>query len=419
MSLFEELRGSVGFGAEDEAMLARIAPFVEARIDSIVDEFYRVISDSATMRAVFESPAQIQRQKVHLSAWLRRTFAGNYDDAYVEQRARVGTVHVEVGLEQRFMFVMMSVLRIRLSEIAHACGTADGWTEEELHAGQLAIDRILDLDLAIMLEAYKASYVQRIKLNERLATLGQMAISIRDEGDAETSARSARAEALAAIGTLTAGLAHEIRNPLNAAKLQLEVLARRAKKLDPKNAESILGRVKIVHTEIDRLNSMLNDFLGLARPEEVAADAVSVRALFRELVELEGPLCAQSGVVLRVECSADLEVTGDRHRLKQVLENLVNNARQALEERGEGGTIWLECTDAGAHVVLRVRDDGPGFGMDADHLAQPFVTTKPAGTGLGLSIVKKIVELHGGRLALAHHPEGGASIEVTLVKRGG
>ncbi len=415
MSMFEELRRDVGFTADDEAMLVRLAPLVEPAVEAIVDHFYDVISRNDAMRAVFKDAAQITRQKRHLSRWLKATFAGDYGPDYVERRARVGKVHVEVGLEQRFMFAMMAVLRTDLMEVVQRRALDLNWSLKERHAACDALNRILDLDLAIMLETYKDNYAQQIKHNERLATLGQMAVSIREENTQEAM-RSARAEALAAIGTLTAGLAHEIRNPLNAAKLQLEVLARRAKKLEPKAAESILGRVQIVHTEIDRLNQMLNDFLGLARPEEVVANVVNVRELFDEIVQLEGPLCAQSGVELVVGCHADVEVTGDRHRLKQVFENLVNNARQALEEQGRG-TIWLECEDAEEWIRLCVRDNGPGFGMDAEHLAQPFVTTKAAGTGLGLSIVKKIIELHAGRVSIRNHPEGGACVEVSLPKR--
>lgn len=416
MTLFEELRHDVGFGPDDEAMLVRVAPLVEAEIARIVDHFYEVIWGNPTMKAVFEDDAQIARQKKQLARWLRQTFEGSYGPEFVEARRRVGKVHVTVGLEQRFMFTMMSIIRTDLIELALDRGARAGWPAPDLHAACLAINRILDLDLAIMLDAYKESYVEKIKHHERLATLGQMAVTIREE-KSESTLQSARAEALAAIGTLTAGLAHEIRNPLNAAKLQLEVLARRAKKLDPKAAESILGRVRIVHTEIDRLNSMLNDFLGLARPEEVAAHVVNVHELFDEIRTLEEPLCIESGVELIIGCHADIEVTGDRHRLKQVFENLVNNARQAIEDRGGGGKIWLECDDLGAFIRLRVRDDGPGFGMDANHLAQPFVTTKPAGTGLGLSIVKKIAELHAGKIELANHPDGGACVDVTLPKR--
>ncbi|MEM9067057.1 MAG: ATP-binding protein [Myxococcota bacterium] len=223
--------------------------------------------------------------------------------------------------------------------------------------------------------------------------------------------RSARAEALAAIGTLTAGLAHEVRNPLNAAMLQLQLLERSAKKLGPDAAEPIAERVKIVRGELGRLTQMLDDFLRLARPEEVRRDRVDLCALIQEIGQLEGPVCESCGIALAVRCEGALAFEGDAHRIKQVLVNLVRNAREALRQDGR---IELCAELDGGQLVIEVRDDGPGFGDAADQIFEPFFTTKAAGTGLGMSIVKKIIEMHGGEVSLSTLLGGGACVRITL-----
>ncbi len=247
----------------------------------------------------------------------------------------------------------------------------------------------------------------RVPEAERRIAVVAVGIDVTEQ--VELRRRSARAEALAAVGTLTAGLAHEIRNPLNAAALQLQLLERGARKLEPSAAEAIVARVGIVRDELGRLTKMLDEFLGLARPEELDAETMDVRGLLDEVLALEEPVCARASVRLLVEAEEGVCVRADRHRLKQVLVNLVTNAREALPE---GGTIRMGC-EAGDGVVIYVQDDGPGFSHAADKIFEPFHSTKAAGTGLGMSIVKKIVDMHGGTIELGEAPGGGA--RVTMV----
>ena len=229
--------------------------------------------------------------------------------------------------------------------------------------------------------------------------------------------RSAESQALAAVGALTTGLAHEIRNPLNAASLQLEALVRGARRIgDVELKERIETRVGIVRAELGRLSSMLNDFLSLARPHGIQAKAFDLGALVDEVVELKRPLAEEQGVTVTTELGPEARTAkGDVPKVKQVLLNLLANALEALRERGRG-TITVRTRTKGPGIVeVSVLDDGPGFGEKSEHdLFQPFVTTKEAGTGLGLAIVKKIVLLHGGTVHLESRPEGGAAAVFTL-----
>lgn len=228
--------------------------------------------------------------------------------------------------------------------------------------------------------------------------------------------RAAEQEALAAVGVLTAGLAHEIRNPLNAAQLQLELLSRRsAKGVD---VEDVQRRAALVRGELKRLSSLLDDFLGLARPKALGLQSIDMARLFEDVLELESPICLRLGVRVRVECPPGLFAEGDRDQLSQALLNLIRNSREAFQAANlvEGNlrlSAELRATSSGKNFVhVRVSDDGPGF--PPGDILEPFHTTKAAGTGLGLSIVQKIVRAHGGKLRLESPPEGGACVAFDL-----
>ena len=228
--------------------------------------------------------------------------------------------------------------------------------------------------------------------------------------------RTVEAEALAAVGTLTSGLAHEIRNPLNAASLQLELLQRNAKKLDDEALrERLVDRARIVRSELTRLERMLNDFLSLARPSSLRLEPTDLRMLVHEILELQRPLAESMGVELRAEIPRDAaSVRVDEARLRQVLINLVTNSLEALRPEGRGHvTIDARVEDEG-FVEVRVVDDGPGIPSTEDDAFKPFVTTKEGGTGLGLAIVRTIVQRHGGEVHLRDNSPRGTIARFTI-----
>lgn len=232
----------------------------------------------------------------------------------------------------------------------------------------------------------------------------------------ELQRRSAESEALAAVGTLTAGLAHEIRNPLNAASLQLQALERRVKRMGEDGAP-LLTKAQLVRTELSRLTKMLSDFLGLARPQGLDGGVFSVRKLLDDVAELERPVCEEQGLALEVEGDPELRAYGDVARLRQVVINLVGNARDAMRESADG-SVRLEVDLAPDEMIqVRVIDSGVGFEVEEEELFQPFFTTKAAGTGLGLSIVDKIIRMHGGEIHLRSRPGEGTTAEFTLPRR--
>jgi PAS domain S-box-containing protein len=229
-------------------------------------------------------------------------------------------------------------------------------------------------------------------------------------------ARAAEAEALAAMGRLTAGLAHEIRNPLNAATLQLELMSRAAARVaDPEARDALDRRGRIVRAELTRLTQLLDEFLSLARPQHLDASEIDVVRLLEDLALMQAPAAEAAGVALSVERDPDTpHVRGNEAKLKQAIVNLIVNAVDAMRARGSGRVV-LSSRVEGDRVELRVEDDGPGLpALDRRDLFRAFVTTKERGTGLGLAIVKQIVDFHGGSIELSDRAGGGTVARVWL-----
>jgi signal transduction histidine kinase len=216
----------------------------------------------------------------------------------------------------------------------------------------------------------------------------------------EALRRALRAERLAAVGTLAAGLAHEVRNPLNSALLQLQVLERRMDRGET-NPDSLRPVTGLVRDEIRRLEVLVNDFLSFVHPRPLELQPTALADLCGEVAAFYGPEAAAAGVEIRTELAPTLPpVQADPQRLRQVLANL---ARNAVEAMAGGGVLTLRTRAVPAHVVIDVEDTGPGF-PDETPIFDAFFTTKPKGTGLGLAIVHRIVSDHGGTVQVRSRP---------------
>jgi signal transduction histidine kinase len=226
----------------------------------------------------------------------------------------------------------------------------------------------------------------------------------------ELARRAQRNEKLAAVGTLAAGLSHEIKNPLNAAALQLLVLERRLKKLDLP-AETF-EPLRLVQGEIKRLAEFLDEFLQFARPRDLQRAPLDLTLLLRELVELFRPQLHAAQLVIEPRLSPLPSISVDEPRLRQSIMNLLVNAIHATPP---GGWVRLEAKSDGNEVLIAVEDSGPGVPAALrDRIFEPFFTTKSSGSGLGLPLVHAIIQQHGGSLALETGEAGGARFVIRL-----
>jgi len=217
--------------------------------------------------------------------------------------------------------------------------------------------------------------------------------------------RTRQAERLASIGHLAAGLAHEIRNPLNGAHLHLTILERTLKSglAGVANADA-LDSVHTVSKEVQRLSALVTEFLQFAKPQPLQLHELSLHEVCRHAAHLLGPEAVRRDITLTLDLPlTEAMVRGDRDKLSQVLINLIQNAFEAIAtppKRDESpiGTVTLRVRRQPRTVTAEVIDDGPGVKSGDGSIFDAFFSTKPQGTGLGLSIAHRIIEDHGGSL---------------------
>ncbi len=506
---FLEMQRYVGWSLRDAEVLARFSPQVTPHLGAIADEFYECVRAFPDAVRVLRDEAQVQRLQRTLQRWLQELLDGPHDQAYFERRRSIGEVHARIGVPQRFVFTAMSILRQHLERILQESYPAGSEVQERTRK---ALDRALDVELALMLETYRESWMERIQrldrveregISQRLAAAqeryrdaietaqalilvlddrenillwNRMAAQVtgyeRDElldrlpletlipdeearqqirevtlekpatfeaalrirsgrehhvrwlvsanhdhelggliryvigvdlTDAHEAAQRARnTERLAAIGTMAAGLAHEIRNPLNAASLHVTLLERSLKRLaePPATAMEAAG---VLRSEIQRLSSLVNEFLDFARPKPLRLGEHVLCELCTSVVELLRPDAEAAGVeFLFSPPRRPIWIKVDGERFRQVLINLLRNAIEATSGAAEP-RVTLRVRRSASWAELDIEDNGKGI-ADGTPIFDAFYTSKETGTGLGLSIVHRIIDDHGGSITYRSAP---------------
>jgi signal transduction histidine kinase len=385
-TFFEDIKRYVGFDEADSALLRAFKPLVEPHFSSVSDRFYQtLLRHEGARRAITGGDAQVERLKRTLIVWMDRLFDGPHDEGYYELRARIGRRHVLIGLPQQYMLTAMNGMRVDFVRI----GAQEMPWGEELIATMRALHRILDIELAIMLQTYKEDSDARLRGMER---------------------RRAD-ERIRAIETLVAGLAHEVRNPVNAAALQLALLKRRAERIP--GGETLSAPAEVAHLELLRLETLVRSLMDFARPTLSSRRPCDAGAVLRASAAAHAALAEERGVAVAVEVAPALPpVLGDAERLKQVFDNVVRNA---LEATPRGGRVTARAFGGEAQVIIAVADTGTGIPPDAlDRVFDPFFTTKAGGTGMGLPMAQAIVREHGGTMRVESAPGAGTTVEVRL-----
>lgn len=250
---------------------------------------------------------------------------------------------------------------------------------------------------------------QKLRYQKAAETLENSYMKLREQADQiiEIEEQLRRADRLSALGELSAGMAHEIRNPLGSIKGTAEILRDGVAADDPK-----LEFAEILIREVDRLNRVLEDFLRFARPMPVEHGRFSLRAVVHDVLDLTRQQASRNHVEVHIALDEDVEIPGHGEQIKQTLLNLVLNALQAMPG---GGRLEISSKKLHNEIRIKVSDNGPGIALeDRERIFNPFVTTRDGGTGLGLAITQRIVRGHDGHILLDSAPGQGASFTVCL-----
>ncbi len=373
-TLFEELKRYVGWSAEDEQALRSLHGPTAPRFPRIAEVFYAtILGHEEARKSLTGGESQVGHLKITLQQWLDRLLSGPWDEAYYENRARIGRYHVRISLPQHYMFGAMNVVRRELNAVVD-----EVYAGEPARLGQArrAVGRILDIELAVMLHTYREDLLSQQARAERLSTFGQLVGSI----------------------------GHDLRNPLGVIETSVFILRTRVGEDD--RAKKHLDRIG---EQLGVANGIITNLLDMIRNKPLAKERVQLGAV---LASAADSVARPEAVRYASEGVSDLEVQGDPVQLRQVFVNLLLNAVDAASPSGE---VRVQGRRTDTEVEVAVEDTGPGVdATTARRLFEPLITTKDKGVGLGLALVKRIVERHGGAVGYEPRAGGGARFTVRL-----
>jgi signal transduction histidine kinase len=375
---YQDIQRYVGWTQADAERVRSAGPLVEPAFYELIDDFYREIAHhEGTRKVITGGDAQVQRLKGTLRAWLKELTTGPYDIHYVERRFRVGYRHVDIGLKQIYVEAAVSRLRNGLLGALQKNWPIEG-DFDELVATMRSFNTLMDLDLAILQDAYETAS------NDRLM----------------------RAERLAAIGRVAGGVAHELRNPLYVVRTSVYFL-RHAENASPEKIAEHLQRIERQVGVSDSVITALSEFAKLPtsnRQPMSVADCLKKSTpldLWPENVELD----------FRIPDGLP-KVLGDEKQLTLVFGNLIRNGCESMPN---GGRLTLSARHVRDHVEVAVTDTGCGIpAEDLPRIYEPFRSTKPRGIGLGLALSQAILEKNGASLKITSQVGHGSVFTVML-----
>ncbi|MHC4879048.1 MAG: protoglobin domain-containing protein [Planctomycetota bacterium] len=385
---YRELQGYVGWEEDDARRISAAAAALRPAFPAIVDDFYaEIVRHPAAAKVITDGEQQIARLKKTLLIWLNDLFDGPYDEAFVVKRFRVGQRHVEIGLAAPYTQVALSRIRMRLQE---QIGARYETSEPERIATVTALNRLLDLDMTMIEYAYQAEFTAREQRQERLMTLGKVA----------------------------AGIAHELRNPLNAVKTSVYYLLNARNPTEEKTREH-LQRIDRQVGISDGVITALSRFAKLPVPNVVPVDLCE---FVKQTLDVNP---VPENIELELDCPDDLpSVSGDADQLQIVLGNLIRNACDAMPDggrltlRGHFHSTSIDRMSNGksaSRFELSVTDTGCGIRPeDLQRIMEPLFSTKTRGLGLGLALARAIMERHDGELTVNSRPGHGTTFTMVL-----
>lgn len=224
----------------------------------------------------------------------------------------------------------------------------------------------------------------------------------------ELEAQLLQSTKLAALGQLAAGIAHELRNPLTSIKILFNSIVSRIG-----TRKDIETDIKVIESEIDRMNGIIKQFLDFSRPSFLCLSSVDVNNILEDTLRLMAyELEEQKISVSKVFSKKPLNINADIEKLKQVFINIILNSIQAMPE---GGKLVIKTVDKDGHIEITIKDTGKGIPSDIKNkIFEPFFTTKEGGLGLGLCITKRIIDYHGGNIEIDSTVGKGTTVKIKI-----
>lgn len=371
-SLLDELKRYVAFCPADETALRELCAAATPHFPEIAGVFYeRILAHAEARRALTGGESRVGQLRVTLVRWMGEALGGPWDEAWWESHCRIGRVHVRIDLPQHYMFGAMNLIRTELGKVIARTWSGDAPRRERI---QLALGKVLDLELAIMLHTYREDLASRVSRSERLATFGQL------------------------IGSI----GHDLRNPLGVIESSLFILRGRLGEDD-----RVRKHIDRIGEQVRRSNEIISGLLDMVNDRPLPRERVRLTALLNEAAD-SVPRPAE--VALTVVGVEGLDVVGDASQLRQALVNLILNAVEAASPAGE---VRVLARREGTAAAIDVEDTGPGVAEAVrGRVFEPLITTKELGSGLGLALVKRVAERHGG--SVGHEPCSGGGARFTL-----
>ncbi len=335
------------------------------------------------------------------------------DEAFGEIRVGVSTLLVRAEMDQALVPALATAVIALVVALAGALLLAR-IVLRPIHVISSGLTRLGRGEFGVTLDLREAEVQE---LGSVFDAVSAQLRALPAAGGARREQLHALSQRVAALGRLTAGVAHEVKNPLNAMTIHLELVRQKLDAGAP--PEAIRTHLEVIRTEIARLDEVIQGFLKFARPEDLQIGPVALGPLAGEVLKMVRPEADAAGVTLRHTADAGLPpVEADAGMLRQALFNLAVNAVQAMPG---GGRLDVHCGVArDGRVTVRVADTG--LGIPPEQLARIFdlyYTTKPKGSGIGLSMVYRTVQLHNGEIEVESVPKGGTTFTITLPAAGG
>jgi signal transduction histidine kinase len=397
--LWEECKRFLEFGPADFERLKTLLPHYPGGIDSLVDRFYEHLLSFENTRQVLAREDIAGRLRSAQHRYLESLVAGDFGKTYLQERLRIGLVHERIGLAPRwYLGAYWIYIRELLPRLIP--GAEDS-------ARVLSLLKIILLDMMLVTESYVGTTLALVReQNERLEQIV-----------AERTRQLSKWERLAAVGSMAAKVAHEIRNPLSSVTLNVELLSDEVAGYQACDTREAIELLQSIQSELDRLRRLVDEYMTFARMPVTNLEKVELRDLVQQVAKFSAPEMAHHGIAIDIAPSgASPELFLDRDQIRQVLLNLLRNSLEAMPS---GGTITIridEDTDGG--VEIGIIDTGVGIDpANLERVFDPFYSTKDMGTGLGLAFVQQVMSEHGGRVVCTSQPERGAAFRLVFPER--